>query len=85
MKKELFLGACLAVLCFGCQQDSSKPSAGSTNGQMKKSQPTNDQNYQDRRRDMKSRANGGCCGGERMEAPKGQTTANAEVSVEKAK
>lgn len=76
MKKRLLLGLCLSLFAFGCQQ------AQQPHHEMKRPAYKDDQNYQDRRREMKKRSSGGCCEAEQVPKEEKQTAETAEVKAE---
>ena len=87
MKTKFVLVACIAAFACACQQKPSDAKMDNGNGQ----KTMDDQNFQDRRKDMQQPQKRSSCGSceaektEKVEAPQeSATVATPEVKVEKA-
>lgn len=85
MKMKFILVACVATMACACQQKQMDMKNNKDNGN---GQNMDDQNYQDRRKQMQQNSKpqtNGCCEAEKAPATQqAQTVATPEVKVEKA-
>lgn len=84
MKKQILAGLCLSLLAIGCQNQVAKPKDDMSRP-MQPMQQKDDQNYEQRRKDMKKRSNGGCCEAEETKDLRSEIKETAEAQEIKEK